>query len=61
MSYLRYLCLCTYSGVQHILLNVFVLFFLVLCIPMLPVSLDCPFFITPSVCSNVYSNMTSFF
>jgi hypothetical protein len=33
-----------------------VLFFLVLCpvYPMLPVSLDCPFLITPSVFSNVY-------
>jgi hypothetical protein len=31
MSYLRYLCLFAYSGVQHILCSVFVLFFLVLC------------------------------
>jgi len=31
MSYLRYLCLFTYSGVQHILCCVFVLFFFVLC------------------------------
>jgi hypothetical protein len=29
MSYLRYLCLFAYSGVQHILCCVFVLFFLV--------------------------------
>jgi hypothetical protein len=31
MSYLRYLCLLTYSGVHHILCCVFVLFFFVLC------------------------------
>ena len=31
LSYLRYLCLFTHSGVQHILCCVFVLFFLVLC------------------------------
>jgi len=91
MSYLRYLCLFAYSGVQHILTIwvsctrqdlldlhgclgsprfvlrslmlivlvfcvVFVLFVLVLCLvcPMLPVSLDCPFFIALSVFSNVY-------
>ena len=51
MSYLRYLCLFAYSGVQHILCCVFVLFFFDLCI--LPVSLDCPFLIAPSVFSNV--------
>ena len=55
MSYLRYLCLFWYSGVQHILCCVFVLFFFVLCtIYMLPVSLDCPFVISPSIFSNVY-------
>jgi hypothetical protein len=32
MSYLRYLCLFTYSGVQHILCCVSALFFFVLCI-----------------------------
>ena len=50
MSYLRCLCLFAHSGVQHILCCVF------LCIVyhMLPVSLDCPFFIAPSVFSNVY-------
>jgi hypothetical protein len=37
MSYLRYLCLFAYSGVQHILCYVF----LRLVCPMLPVSLDC--------------------
>jgi hypothetical protein len=46
MSYLRYLCLFAYSGVQHILFCVFfVLFFFVL----LLVSLDCSFFIAPSL------------
>ena len=39
MSYLRYLCLFGYSGVQHILCCVFVLIFFVL----LSVSLNCPF------------------
>jgi hypothetical protein len=39
MSYLHYLCLFVYSGVQHILCNVF----LRLGVPMLTVSLDCPF------------------
>jgi hypothetical protein len=38
MSYLRYLCLFTYSGVQHILCCVFVLFFFVSC-----TIFDCPF------------------
>ena len=48
MSYLRYLCLFTYSGVQHILCCVFV--FLRLVYTMLPVSLDCPCLIAPSSC-----------
>ena len=50
MSYLRYLPLLAHSGVQHILCCVF----LRLVYPMLPVSLDCPFLIAPSVFSNVY-------
>ena len=52
MSYLRYLCLFAYIGAQHIMCCVsgFFLFFFVL----LPVSLDCPFLITPSVFSNIY-------
>jgi len=58
MSYLRYLCVFAYNGVQYILCFVFALFFFVLCvyiyIYMLPGSLDCPFFIAPSVFSNVY-------
>jgi hypothetical protein len=49
MSYLRYLCLLAYSGVQHILFSVF----LRLVYPLLPVSLDCPFLIAPSVFSNI--------
>jgi hypothetical protein len=57
MSYLRYLCLFTHSGVQHLLyflvLFVFVLWFVY---PMLSVSLDCSFLIAPSVFSNVYVN-----
>ena len=51
--YLRYLCLFAHSGVQHTLYCVFVLFFFV----MLPVSLDCPFLIAPSVISNVYLSL----
>ena len=51
MSYLRDLCLFAYSGVQHILCCVVCLS---LVYPMLPVSLDCPFLIVPSVFSNVY-------
>ena len=51
MSYLPYLYLFAYSGVQHILCCVFVSLFFIL----LQVSLDCPFLIAPSVFSNVYS------
>jgi len=50
MSYLHYLCLFVYSGVQHILCCVC----LRLVYSMLPVSLDCPFLIGPSVFSNIY-------
>jgi hypothetical protein len=44
MSYLRYLCLLTYSAVHTYCVGFFVLFVFVLCFvyPMLPVSLDCP-------------------
>jgi hypothetical protein len=49
MSYLRYLCLFSYSGVKHILCRVFVLFVFIL-----SVSLDWPFLIVPSVFSNIY-------
>jgi len=50
MSYLRYLCLFTYSGVQHILFCGF----LRILYHMLSVSLDCPFLIAPSAFSIVY-------
>jgi len=55
MSYLRYFCLSAHSGVQHILCCVFVFVY-----PMLPVSLDCPFCIAPSVFSNVYLSLNLF-
>jgi hypothetical protein len=56
VSYLRYLCLCGYGCVQHILCCVFCFVWLPLCFvyPMLPISLDCPFVIAPSVFSNVH-------
>jgi hypothetical protein len=56
MFYVRYLCLFTYSDVQHIGLCLFVLFVFDLCIvySILSVSLDVPFVIAPSVFSNVY-------
>ena len=50
MSYLRYLCMFSHIGVQHILCYVF----LCLVYPMLPVYLDFPFLIAPSVFSNFY-------
>ena len=56
MSYLHDLCLFMYSGVKHTLCCV------LLCIvyPMLPVSLDCPFFfIVPSVFLTVFSLVMS--
>jgi hypothetical protein len=53
MSYLRYLCLFAHGGVQHILLCFLFVCLRVVC-PMLPVSMDCPFLIAPSVFSNVY-------
>jgi hypothetical protein len=43
MSYLRYLRLFVYSGVQHTLCCVFVVFFCRLVYPMFLVSLDCLF------------------
>ena len=55
---MSYLCLFVHSGVPHILccVFVFILFVFVLCLvyTLLPDSLDCPFFIDPSVFSNVY-------
>ena len=53
MFYLCYLCLSAYSGVQQILCCASVVF-LRLVYPMLPVSLDCPLLVVPSVFSNVY-------
>jgi hypothetical protein len=53
MSYLRYVCLVTYSGVQtHVFCFCFACLRLVY--PRLPVSLDCPFLIAPSVFCSVY-------
>jgi hypothetical protein len=52
MSYLRYLCLFVYSGFQHILFC-FCFVFIRLMYPMLPVSLDCPVVISPSIFSNL--------
>ena len=57
MSYLRYLCLLTHSGVQHILRCVFCFVCLRIMYSMLPVSLDCLFLIAPSVFSNVYASI----
>ena len=55
MSYLLELCLFEHSGVQCIYMCVcFCIVFLRFVYPMLPVSLDCPFLIVPSVFSNVY-------
>ena len=53
ISYLHYLSLLTYSGVQHISC-VFVVFVLCHVCPLLPVSVDCPFLITPSIFINIY-------
>ena len=51
MSYLRYLCLFAYGGVQRILCCVVFLFCFFF---VLPVSLDCPFLLAPLVFFNVY-------
>ena len=56
MSYLHYLYLFACSGVKHILCCVFFLF-VCLVYPMLSVSLDYLFLISPSVFSNVYLNI----
>ena len=58
MSYLRYICLFVHSGVRHILCCVFFVFcfFFRLVYHMLSVSVECQFFITPSVFSKVYWN-----
>jgi energy-coupling factor transporter transmembrane protein EcfT len=54
MSYLRYVCLFAYNGVQHILCCVFVLFFFVLCTLCCQFLWIVLFWIAPSVFSNVY-------
>ena len=51
MSYLPYFCLLAYSGIQHILCCVF---FVLLVLVLLPVSLDCPILLARSVFSYVY-------
>ena len=51
---LECVCLLAHSGVQHILCCVFVLFVFVLCILCCRFSLNCLFFISPSVFSKVY-------
>jgi len=54
MSFLRYVCVFAHSGVQHILYCALLfLFGLRFVYPMLPVSLDYPLFIAPSVFSDV--------
>jgi hypothetical protein len=45
-----------YGGVQHILRCVFCFVCLRLVYPMLPVSLDCPFLISPSVSPTLIEN-----
>jgi hypothetical protein len=52
VSYLGYLSLFAYSGVQC---SCFVCLRLVY--PVLPVSFDCPVLITPSIFSNVYCTL----
>jgi hypothetical protein len=54
MSFLRYLCLFAYSGVQHILSCVFCFVCLRLMCPVLPVSPDCTVCITLSVLSRIF-------
>ena len=54
-------CVCLRTVVsKHILYCLFALFFLPLVYLMLPVYLDCPFLIAPSVFSNVYFRMSYF-
>ena len=54
-SEFRMTCVCAQWCLTHIALC-FCFVFLRLVYPMLPVSLDCPFFIAPSIFSNVYFN-----
>ena len=55
MSCLPCLCLFAYGDVQHKLYSVFRR----ILSPVLPVSLDCPFLIAPSVFSIVYLQKTT--
>jgi hypothetical protein len=55
VSYLRYLCLLSHSGAQRVLCFGFICLRFVL--PMVPVSLDCPFLIAPSVYHAYNSNI----
>ena len=54
MSYIRYLCLFAYSGVQQILCCVVCFAIHRLDYLMLSASLNCPFLIASSVFSDVY-------
>jgi hypothetical protein len=51
MFYLRYLCFCLRIVVSNIYCAVFLFVFLCLVYPILPVSLDCPFFHFPEFTS----------
>ena len=53
MSYLRYVCLFTHSGVKHILFCIFVLFFFVLCTVCCKILWIVHLLIATSVFSNV--------
>jgi hypothetical protein len=59
MSYLRYMCLFTYSGDQYILRYVFVLLFFLLCVAYVARFSGLSFLIAPSVFSNVYLLQTA--
>ena len=54
MSCLCYLRLLAHSGVQHLLCCVFCFVCLRLVYPILPVSLNCPILIAPSILYNIY-------
>ena len=55
VSFLRFVCVFAYSGVEHILCcGFFSVFFWCFVYPILSVSLDYPLFIAPSVFSDVY-------
>jgi hypothetical protein len=58
MSYLPYLCLFVYSGVQHLLCCVIVLFFFILCVLCCQFLWIVPISIAPSVFSYVYLSIS---